>query len=228
MAQQVNLLTPILLAPRRHFSALALLQATLVMVAAGAMAAVWIHRQDRRAQQAHAALLADYANQRQQLIVARAGLPASQDGAALLRRVQELEGGNQEREALLATLEAGDARRAGHTHSELLALVARTVPETAWISELRHTADRVEITGGTLDTAVLRPWLAQLAAHPLLAGQALTQLRVERAGARDAEPGHAALLPPDAALARSPLPVWSFRVVSTPQAAIPAAAGGRP
>lgn len=227
MAQQVNLLTPILLAPRRHFSALALLQATLVMLAAGVVAALWLHRQDRLAQQAHAALLADYATQRQQLIVARAGLPASQDAPALLRRAQELEAGNLEREALLGSLRAGGSPRAGHTHSDLLALVARTLPESAWVSELRHAAGLVEIAGGTLDTAVLRPWLSQLAAHPLLAGQALTQLRVERMGAREAEPGRAALLPPDAALARSPLPVWSFRVASTPAPAA-TASGARP
>lgn len=222
MAQQVNLLTPILLAPRRHFSALTLLQASALLVAAGLAAALWMRHRDRVAEADHQALLARYAAERQQLAVAQAGLPAPQDAGVLQQQLQPLEAGNAQRGALLADL--GDPR--GQRHSDLLALIGRSLPEAAWLSELRYAPGRLELVGGTLDTSVLRPWLSQLGAHPLLAGQALSALRVERLGTPGAAVGGHPLLDRGDTLARSPLPVWAFRVVSAPAVAASAASGG--
>lgn len=228
MAQQINLLTPILLAPKRYFSALTLLQATGLLVVVGGAAALWLQQRDRQADADHQALLAQYATQRQQLIVARANLPAPQDGNALLQQLQALEAGNAQRQALLASLgspanESG--RRAGQRHSDLLALIAHSLPDPAWLSELRYAPGRVELVGGTLNTAVLRPWLGQLAAHPLLAGQELSALRVERLGAAGTQSGGSPLLERNDSLAQSHLPVWAFRVVSAPAASASAASG---
>ncbi len=72
MPQQINLLTPILLTPKRYFSALALLQATGLLVAAGLAAALWMTQRDRSAEAQHKDLLAQLAVQRQSLTVARA------------------------------------------------------------------------------------------------------------------------------------------------------------
>jgi len=233
MAQQINLLTPILLAPKRYLSALTLLQATGLLLLACLAAALWLSHRDREAEREHQALLARYAAERQALQVARAGLPAPQDALALQQQLQPLQAGNLERHALLRTLDGGGARDGGR-HSDLLALVARTLPESAWLSELRHAPDRVEFIGGTLDTAQLRPWLARLSAHPLLAGQELSALRVQRLGApgsdaTDTADGSApALLDRDGPLAKAGLPVWAFRVVSTPAGAASAASGARP
>ena len=219
MAQQINLLTPILLAPKRYFSALALLQATGLLVAAGALATLWLQHRDRQADIEHQALLARNAAERQQLLVARAGLPAPLDANAQQQQLQALETGNAQRKALLATLGSDGGRRAGLHHSDLLAAVARSLPEAAWLSELRYSPGRLELAGGTLDTAVLRPWLGQLAAHPLMAGQELAALRVERLGApgTDAAPG--AVLDRGGALSQSRLPAWTYRVISAPAGA---------
>ena len=186
-AQQINLLTPILLAPRRVFSALTLLQASGLMLLAGLVAALGLQWQDRRAEARHQALLAQFAAEKQSLVVARAGLPAPPDPAALQQQLQAVEAGNDERRLLLQALgaEGGGAGR----NSLLLALVARSLPEAAWLNELRYAPGRLELVGGTLDTAVLRPWLAQLSAHPALAGQSLAALRVERPGAPGGEDG---------------------------------------
>lgn len=225
MPQQINLLTPILLAPRRYFSALTLLQATGLLLAAGAVATLWMQRLDRQAEAAHQALLAQYAAERQQLAAAQASLPAPQDAGALQQLLQPLEAGNAQRRALLAGL-GREGSASGQRHSDLLAFIARSLPEAAWLSELRYAPGRVELVGGTLDTGVLRPWLGQLGAHPLLAGQALSALRVERLGAQGAAAGAPALLEGDGALAQSRLPVWAFRVVSAPAAPASAASGG--
>lgn len=230
MAQQINLLTPILLAPKRYLSALTLLQATALLLVACLAATLWLQQRDRQAEVEHQALLARYDAERQALQVARAGLPAPQDALALQQQLQPLQAGNDERQALLQTL-TGGAARDGRRHSDLLALVARSLPEAAWLSELRHAPGRVELIGGTLDTAVLRPWLARLSAHPLLAGQELSALRVERLGApgNDATDGNGpALLDRDGPLAKAGLPVWAFRVVSSPASAASAGTGATP
>lgn len=225
MAQQINLLTPILLAPKRYFSALTLLQATGLIVVAGVVTAFWLQHRDRQGERDHQSLLAQYATERQQLLVARANLPAPVDANAMQQQVQSLEAGNAQRQALLVSLGADGSRKAGQRHSDLLGLVARSLPDAAWLSELRYAPGRVELAGGTLDTAVLRPWLGQLAASPLLAGQELSALRVERLGAPGTEAAGSPLLERSTALAQSKLPVWSFRVVSAPVAAGGAASG---
>lgn len=221
MAQQINLLTPILLAPKRYLSALTLLQATGLLVLASLAAGLWLQQRERRAEAAHQASLQRLEAERQALQAARAGLPAPQDALALQQQLQSLLAGNGERRALLQSL-AGGAGRDGQRHSDLLALVSRTLPDSAWLSELRHSPDRIELVGGTLDTAQLRPWLARLSTHPLLAGLQLSALRVEKLGAQDGD--GPALLERSGPLAQTGLPVWAFRVVSAPAAAASASA----
>ena len=222
MAQQINLLTPILLAPKRYFSALTLVQATGLLCVAGLAATLWLQQRDRSADVEHQAVLTQYAAERQQLMVAKANLPAPLDAGTVQQQLLPLEAGNADRRALLQVL-GNDA--AGQRHSDLLALIARTLPEPAWLSELRYTPGRVELVGGTLDTAVLRPWLARLSAHPLLAGQELSALRVERLGAPGTETSNNPLLTRGSPLAGSSLPVWAFRVVSAPAQAAASASG---
>lgn len=223
MAQQINLLTPILLAPKRYFSALTLLQATGLLCTAGLATALWLQQRDHSAEIQHQALLAQYTTERQQLMVAQAGLPAPLDVATVQQQLLPLEAGNADRRALLRVLGVSPV---GQRHSDLLALLAHTLPESVWLSELRYAPGRVELIGGALDTAVLRPWLAQLSAHPLLAGQELSALRVERLGAPGTTAGGNPLLSRNSPLVNTGVPVWSFRVVSAPAAAASASAGG--
>lgn len=225
MTQQINLLAPILLTPRRYFSALAVVQATGLLVVAGALVAVWLQRTDARAQQAHEQLLAQLATERQSLQVAQAGLPPATDPAALEQQLQSLRAGNAQRAAWLQSL--GPDAAPGRRHSDLLSLVARTQPQEVWLDSLRWSGGQLELSGGTLEPARLKPWLGQLADHPLLAGQALQALRVERLQARLAgDRGTPLLASPEAdALTRTALPVWAFRVLSAPNP--PASAASR-
>lgn len=227
MAQQINLLTPILLTPKRVFSALTLLQATGLMLVIGLVITLWLQWQDRQAEKLHQAMLVQLATERQSLAAAQASLPAPMDSTALQQQLQAIEAGNVDRRLLLQTLGAEGAH-VGH-HSDLLALVARTLPESVWLNEVRYAPGRLELVGGTLNTAALRPWLGQLAQHPLLAGQDLAALRVERPGVPGADTGNHPLLAPNPSgttLPTTALPVWAFRVVSAPASAASAASGG--
>jgi hypothetical protein len=224
MPQQINLLTPILLAPRRYFSALTLLQASGLMLTASVVAAVWLQQRDRSAEATHQELLARYTAERQQLSLAQANLPVPLDGAAAQQQIMALQTGNDERRALLQALGAEGDARPGQRHSDLLSLIARSLPDAAWLAELHYMPGRVELVGGTLDTTVLRPWLGRLASHPLLAEQQLTALRVERLGAPGTAAGSNQLLVGTSQVAQAGLPVWAFRVVSAPAAAMPGVA----
>ncbi len=224
MPQQINLLTPILLAPKRYFSAVAMLQATGLLLLAGLALGLWLRHADARAQAEHEALLGQFAAERQALLVARAGLPVPTDPAAVGQQLDALLNANAERQHLLQAVSG--AAPEGRRHSDLLALLARSLPESAWLSELRWSGARLELVGGTLDTAGLRPWLAQLASHPLLKGQVLSALRVERLGNHGGEPAAPLLAGSDSeALRNTALPVWAFRVVSAPALAASAASG---
>ena len=256
MPQQINLLTPILLAPRRHFSALALLQASGLLLLAGVPFGLWLQHQDRGAEARHQALLAQFATERQTLQVARAGLPPPADAGVLAQQLQTLDDANRARQQLLDQLQ-GDGPgmassgspspspspdgsrsegnpagshvdKSGLRHSDLLALVARSLPDSAWLTELRYQPGRLELIGGALDTSALRPWLARLSAHPLLAGQSLAALSVDRLNGRGAAVSAGALLPNGEPLRSAALPVWSFRVVSGPATATATATDGTP
>ena len=228
MPQQINLLTPILLAPKRYLSALTLLQATGLLVAAGLAVALWLQQRDRTAEREHQALLARYAAERQSLAVAQAALPPPVDAATVQQQLLPLEAGNAERRALLQVLGSENGDKHGRRHSDLLALIARSLPEPAWLSELRYAPGRLELVGGTLDTAVLRPWLTQVTAHPLLAGQQLSALRVERLGAPGTDASNPPLLERASPLPQTAPPVWAFRVVSAPAAPASGASRGAP
>jgi Tfp pilus assembly protein PilN len=218
MAQQINLYSPILLAPKRYFSALAMVQALGLLAAGLAALSLWSvgHTQKLRGDLA-SAIAADGAEQ-QRLQAALAARPAPPSNLSALE--QELAQARRQladREALLASLNT-PAPGSAISRSTLLRLLAQTLPASAWLTEVKLVDGRVELAGATLQPEALRPWLDQLSAHPALAGQALEALRVERRDA-DASPGRE---------------TWSFRVVSGRGSATaaaptaPADAGQRP
>lgn len=218
MAQQINLYSPILLAPKRYFSALAMLQALAVLAAGLVGLSLWSVSQTQALRRDLASATAADNAEQQRLQAALAGRPAVSGNAtnvsALEQELAQARRQLAEREALLASLSA-PAPGSQINRSTLLRLLAQTLPSSCWLTEVKLQGGRVELAGATLQPETLRPWLDRLSAHPALAGQALEAVRVER---RDGDAG------PDRES-------WSFRVVSgrsaTPAAA-PPDAGERP
>ncbi|MFN7641239.1 MAG: PilN domain-containing protein, partial [bacterium] len=130
-------------------------------------------------------------------------------GAAEPAMVQELESRKtelQRRELLLMELKRG-LMREGYGHAARLQLLARTIPPQAWVTEIRADDLRLELGGYTLEPAALNGWVARLADSPLMEGQQLALVKVERVPADllAAKPGLAAL--------RSST-VWSYNLVT--------------
>ncbi len=210
MAQQINLYSPILLAPKRYFSALAMLQALAVLAVGLVGLSLWSvsHTQDLKRDLASASA-ADSAEQ-QRLRLALAARPTAPTSLSALE--QELAQARKqlaEREALLASI-ATPTPGSGISRSALLRLMAQTLPASAWLTEVRLVDGRIDIAGATLQPETLRPWLDRLSAHPALAGQTLEAVQVER---RDANVGAG----PES---------WSFRVVSGRSGSTPATPSG--
>jgi hypothetical protein len=214
MAHQVNLFSPILLAPRRLFSASAMLRALGVLVLALALLGLALQWQGQRLAAELRATQRFGTDEQQRLgslLADRRLMPT--DTRAL---EQELAA---EQQALAALRARRDAQlhglvRDGRSPPALLRLVASTLPAPVWLSELR-LADgrdgRLELAGQTLQPELLQPWLEVLAAHPLTAAQGLALVRVDRiaAGQTVVDSGSSGAAP-----ARLPLGTdsWTFRI----------------
>lgn len=232
MAQQINLLTPILLKPRRHFTALAMVQA-LALVLVGTLAlGAWIHSRADLHRAEFRQRSESLKVQQDALARSLATLPGAGDVKTLDGQIALLKQQMASQSELLQSLTTGQ-RPAGQRHSDLLALLANTVPESVWLQSLRWQAGQLDLSGGTLDPAALRAWVAQLQTQALLQRITVSEVRLELVNATAANTGDSGIasrlqLPPGAAQGR---PVWAFQVRGVaPSASAVAAnnAGGQP
>lgn len=224
MAQQINLYSPILMAPRRYFSALAMLQAVLGFVLLLAALCAWVVASNSGLRREMQSSVQAQAGERQQLTQAMAAQPAA-SGVALEQELAQALQSLAARRALLAELTRGRLVE-GRSHAAMLRMVAQTVPPAVWLTDIRLVEGRLELNGMTLQAEALRPWLAQLALHPLTAEQRLAAVKLERVTA-GASAGPA---PANVALPAG-TEAWSFQLVSqSPQAARSEAGppGGKP
>lgn len=221
MAQQINLLTPILLAPRRLFSAVAMLQGLLLLLGGGLLISIALIWQAKQTSAALATAHLQARNERQSLQQAMAALPGGGDATALQQQLAQLKQDNASQAQALSDWQSG-LPQAGRSHADLLRLLAQTTPATIWLQELRWNGQRLQLEGRTLAPASLQPWLARLAAHPLLQGQQLAAVRVERQPASSS--GALRFGDESAGVAEAAgQAVWGFRVVSAMPAASSAA-----
>lgn len=232
MPQQINLCTPIFLTQKRYFSANTMAQAMGVfLLLGGSLSAYWTWslKQVVAGYQQSVATNQREVDRLQAAITVSKAITAPAD-AALVQELQQRRDELQHREQLLEELRRGLTRE-GWGHSARLQLVAQSIPPQAWVTEIKAEEARFELSGFTLEPAALNVWMARLAASPLLQGQQLATVKVERAvtelrnaaGAPAGAPGAVT-----AARAAGPA-VWSFTLVSA--VAVPPAAsasGARP
>lgn len=208
MPQQINLSQPVLLTPKRYLSAqtMALALALLVLLGGGLTAyGVWsLNLATKAIRTTLDAQAPELASLRGAIADGRADAGTGAEALnkdLTARRAQLLE-----RQNMLVELRRG-LMAPGQGHSDRLRLVAQTIPAQAWITEMRADASRLELRGFTLEPAALNDWVAKLAQSPLMLGQQLAGVKVERAN--------------------TPA-LWSFTLASVlPPAALPAA-GGKP
>ena len=216
MAQQINLCSSLPPSRRQSFSANTMALALLVFaVVGGALSAGWVISL-QRAGQGYAQTLA---SQERDIQALKTALAAARSSAAPLDAAlqQQLQGKHTEvaqREQVLQALKEG-VFVPGMGQSDRLTLVARTIPQDVWITELKADAARLELTGFTLEPAALNEWVQALAASAQMQGVPLASVRVENVAGRDgAKPVLAVAPAPGSKPLRPGVPVWAFTLVS--------------
>ena len=207
MSQQINLYSNALKAPPQRFGAEVVVVGLAATALVVAIASIWTQAVTHSLRQDMASLRASQTQEKQRLSASLASLPsgASQAGA-LEQQLAQADAALLQRRAVLDELMRG---RLDDTHrrSVLLRRVAQTVPTSVWLTQIDIDDSRIELHGRTLEPESLRPWLAQLATEPMLPGQPLAALKIERdATGSAATPG-----------AQEP---WSFTVVSKADAGV--------
>lgn len=180
MAQQINLHRPILLKPKILFSATAIAQATAVFGLAVVLVCAWVTARVQAFKQDSLVTERRLNDEKQQLQIALALRPAaSTDVNALQQQLKTMQDALDKQRASFQDLNLGRTI-GGRTYSAILKLVADTVPPPVWVSDIKLSIERMEVTGMTLDPQALQSWSKRLAAHPLLQGLRLSAVKVER------------------------------------------------
>lgn len=217
MAQQINLCTPILLTQKKYFSAHTMAASWGVFVLLGSLLlAVWTWNLRSAAAQYQATMAVqarDMANL--QAALARSKAMAQPVDAALGQQLEARKQQLAQRQALLAALQEG-GQEPGNAYSDRLRFIANTVPAPVWITGVGLASGKFQVTGYTLEPAVLNDWVARMATHPLLQGLQLSDVQVQSVAA--ARPP----VVPAAGTAAQPTPaswqgraLWSFALVNT-------------
>ncbi len=177
MSQQINLYSTALKAPAQRFAAEMVVASLAVTALVVVAACLWAQALTRGMQQDMAAVRASQVQEKQQL---SARLPSSENQAgALEQQLAQVDAALLQRRAVLDELTRGRLDDK-HRRSVLLRRVAQTLPKSVWLTKIDITDNRLELHGRTLEPESLRPWLAQLAADPILPGQPLAALKIER------------------------------------------------
>jgi len=179
MAQQINLHSPILLAPKRYFSALAMVQALAALAVGLAGLCAWTLNSTQTLKRDLQSASAAHGAERQRLSGMLAQRPARASDSAILQEVAAEERLLAERRRQRDGQMQGLALE-GRSHSAWLRLLAQTVPGPVWLTEVKLGDKGVQISGQTRQPEALRPWLATLSGHPLAGGHAFAAVQVER------------------------------------------------
>lgn len=222
MPQQINLCTPLLLAPKRYFSAQTMAQALAVfLLVGGVLCATWVWNLNHTTSE----LQQLQSRQATELAALKAALLANAASAAplspaLQTQVQDLRAQVQAQEKVLLALQQG-RMVPGAAHSDRLALVSRSIPAPVWVTGVDADATRLEVAGFTLEPSALNEWVNRLSLSPLMQGLRLATVKVQ--SARQAKAAA------DATAMPAGREAWSFTLVSAQPAAPAAPAkGGTP
>ena len=233
MAQQINLCTPIFLTQKRYFSAHAMLQAWVVfLLLGGAMAAYWVGSLKSLSDSLEQTIATNQSEINRMQAVIKASKAGGSSEATRAQELQARKAELKQREQLLQASQQG-LYREGWGHSARMQLVAQSIPAQVWVTEVKSDSHGLELVGRTLEPAALNDWVKRLSASPLMQGQSLSTVKVERAASTRAGAAAAAGAGAGAGDAAGGPAVWTFSLVSTlaasPEASqLASGAGGKP
>jgi Tfp pilus assembly protein PilN len=200
MPQQINLCSPLIITQKQSFSALAMAKALGVfVVVGGVLCGAWVWNLKNTSAEFSRTIESqtkDIQNLKSALATARAD--AAPIGPTILAQLQTKRDELARREQLRQAVQEG-LSVPGMGHSDRLALVARSIPQPAWITAVKADSNHFEVSGFTLEPSALNAWVAKLNASPLLSALKLATVQVQNT----TPPGGTA-----------PRQIWSFNLVS--------------
>lgn len=228
--RQINLLNPSLLPKREFFSGRSVLGWVIVAIIAMSAVAWWAVTETRSVSRQASEQTVLRAAEKQRLLGAMPAdaesIPTPQQIAAMDQSLRTKQTALESRRAALVTLKRVLGTENGGP-SATLRTFATSMPDSVWLTELRATAGRLEVTGKTLDPAAVNAWLDRLTAAGYLTKKPVPAVRIERAdvaGAATAPVGTPSTTTPVTA---SRVPVYSFSIVATLTHPFAEDAGGR-
>lgn len=159
MPQQINLHNPVLLAPRKHFAPVAMMQALTLWVLGLAALSGWSVWRTGALEAETATAARQQAAERQRLEAVLATRDAAGDTAALEQQLADVTARLAARTQLLDSL----ARVPGDTSPiHLLRSFSHSIPPPVWLTEVRWTTGQLILAGQTLQPDALQAWLGTL------------------------------------------------------------------
>jgi Tfp pilus assembly protein PilN len=210
MPQQINLFTPILLTQKRYFSSQAMALALLVfLVLGGALCAYGVWSLNSSSELLKQELTARSAERESLQNAIKASKSASTPNLdAVLKELKTTETDLQQREALLVDLQRGLVP-VGGGHAARMRLIAQSIPTAVWITQILADDRQLEVSGFTAEPSALNEWVARLGQSPLLEGQSLSAVKVERSQVDGTN-------------------LWAFSLLSAVRAPVTTALGAHP
>jgi Tfp pilus assembly protein PilN len=217
MPQQINLCTPLFLTQKHQVSAKVIFKGLAIFIVLGAsLSSYWAWS----LQHIDATYRQSMGNNQQELTRLQAAIKTAKAhnapaDAAMTQSLQQQRDELQQREQLLTELRRGLSGE-GRGHSARLLLVAQTIPPQVWVTEIKADDLRIELSGFTLEPAALNVWMDRLAQSPLLQGQQLAAVKVERSVSELRQDSNTAPITPVALnKAKTARPgTWSYNIVS--------------
>lgn len=180
---QVNLYNASLVPKREQFSARQIAAGVILAALAMVAVAVWATLQMRTLRQEvdeQAKLLAGRAaGALAAPTVQGQSVPTPQEVAALEQALRSKQASLQARRAARDALKRGMAGPDSGP-SALMRRIAESIPQEAWLTEIRAVGGSVELSGKTLDPEAVDTWLSRLRASGLLAETPAPTVRAER------------------------------------------------
>jgi Tfp pilus assembly protein PilN len=161
MPQQINLFHPVLLAPRRHFPAVAMLQSLALWMLGLAAVAGWAHWRTGNLQTEVAATERQQQAERQQLQAALATRETHGDPAVLQQELTALALQLTERRQVLDELGGAGP---GASPTPLLQRLSQSLPPPVWLTDIRWSPTQTSLAGQTVQPEALQSWLDTLGA----------------------------------------------------------------
>ena len=159
MPQQINLFHPVLLAPRKHFPALAMAQALALWSVGLAALAGWTLSRTATLHDEVTATAAQQATERQQLQAALSTRETHGEPAVLQQELAALDARIAERRRALDELGGAGP---GASPTPLLLQLTQSVPAPVWLTDIRWVPGQLSLAGHTMQPEALQTWLASL------------------------------------------------------------------